>query len=327
MIEQLRGLLSSLEIQPITIVDVGLTALLIYGAFSLIRGTRAVRLVIGVMVLYGVYVAAQFFGLQLLSQVLQAGAFVGLVGVVVVFQPELRRALERIGRVGSLGWLFSPTPSGAIERVAADLARAAAALAAQRHGALIIIERETGLGDTAESGVMLHADLTPELLTTVFMPRSALHDGAVIVRGDRLVAAGVILDLAELAPHSERLGTRHRAAASITEQTDALAIVVSEETGSIALAERGRFVRQLDEERLRVALVTLLRPGGTRAREVLSLPASRRGVHPARPHLRRRTIARPADPLAASASPTPAVRPTPPPGAPVAPAASGGERR
>ena len=149
MIEQLRGLLSSLEIQPITIVDVGLTALLIYGAFSLIRGTRAVRLVIGVMVLYGVYVAAQFFGLQLLSQVLQAGAFVGLVGVVVVFQPELRRALERIGRVGSLGWLFSPTPGGAIERVAADLARAAAALAAQRHGALIIIERETGLGDTA----------------------------------------------------------------------------------------------------------------------------------------------------------------------------------
>ena len=193
MIDQLRGLWSSLEIQPIAIVDVALTALLIYGAFSLIRGTRAVRLVIGVMVLYGVYVAAQFFGLQLLSQVLQAGAFVGLVGVVVVFQPELRRALERIGRVGSLGWLFSPTFGGAVERMARDVARAAASLAAQRHGALIIVERETGLEDTAESGVMLHADLSPELLTTIFMPRSALHDGAVVVRGDRVVAAGVIL--------------------------------------------------------------------------------------------------------------------------------------
>jgi hypothetical protein len=161
---------------------------------------------------------------------------------------------------------------------------------------------------------MLHADLSPELLTTLFMPRSALHDGAVIVRGDRIVAAGVILDLAELPPHSERLGTRHRAAASITEQTDALAIVVSEETGAIALAERGRFVRQLDEERLRVALAALLRPGGARAREALNLPASRRGVHPARPQLRRRVTPR-----------TTAVSPAPP--ASGTPAASGAERR
>jgi len=128
------------------------------------------------------------------------------------------------------------------------------------------------------------------------------------------VAAGVILELAELAPHSERLGTRHRAAASITEQTDALAIVVSEETGAIALAERGRFTRQLDEERLRVALAALLRPGGARARDALNLPASRRSVHPVRPHLRRRATPRPA-----AAPATPAT--------PVAPAASGAERR
>ena len=283
MLDGLTGFISSFEIQPIAIVDVALTALLIYGLFSLIRGTRAVRLVIGVIVLYGVYVAAQFFGLQLLSQVLQTGAVVGLLAIVVVFQPELRRALERIGRVGSLGWLLAPASLDIVERVAAEVARAAVSLAAQRHGALMVLERETGLEDAAETGVMIHADLSVELLETIFMPRTALHDGAVIIRGERLVAAGVVLPLTELTVQTERLGTRHRAALGITEQTDAVVVVVSEESGAISLVERGRIIRNLDEERLARALVSLLRPGPDRSR-VFFLPApSRRGrVH--RPH-------------------------------------------
>jgi diadenylate cyclase len=261
---QLIDLFRSVDVKPTTFLDIGLTALLIYGLFSLIRDTRAVRLVIGVTVLYAVYVAAQLLGLQLLSQILQAGAVVGLFAVVVVFQPELRRALERLGRVGSLGWLLAPSAQGAAERMAAEIARASAGLAADRHGALILIERETGLEDTAETGVMIHADLSAELLRTVFMPRSPLHDGAVIVRGETVLAAGAVIErLSETAPHSHRYGTRHRAALGISEETDALAVVVSEESGAISLVEGGRIVRNLDEDKLRVALITLLRLGGS----------------------------------------------------------------
>lgn len=282
--QQLLDLLSGVELKPTTFIDIGLTALLIYGLFSLIRDTRAVRLVIGVTLLYGVYVVAQFLGLQLLSQILQAAAVAGLFALVVVFQPELRRALERLGHVGSLGWLLAPGQQGAIEHVAAEIAHAASGFAADRHGALIVVERETGLEDTAETGVMMHADLSAELLRTIFMPRSPLHDGAVIVRGDQILSAGAVLPLAEVSPGQERYGTRHRAAFGITEETDALVVVVSEETGAISLVERGRIVRHLDEEQLRVALITLIRLGETR-RAAAAAPAADRWRHLGRPSL------------------------------------------
>src|SRR6476619_8428451 len=132
------------------LVDIGITALLIYWLFSLIRGTRAVSLVIGVTVLFAVYAAARFFGLQLLTQILQAGAVVGLFALVVVFQPELRRALERVGRVGSFNWLFSSTDARTVVHVADEVARAATLLSEDGFGALIVIERETGLEEVAE---------------------------------------------------------------------------------------------------------------------------------------------------------------------------------
>jgi diadenylate cyclase len=274
MLDRLIGFITSLQIEPRAVVDVGLTAILIYGLFSLIRGTRAVRLVIGVTVLYAIYLVAQFFGLDLLSQILQTGAVVGLLALVVVFQPELRRALERIGRIGSLGWLLAPTSGGVVERVAGEVAQAASHLSARHQGALIVFERETGLEDAAEAGVMLHADLSAELLETIFMPRTALHDGAVIVRGDHILAAGAVLELSETAVQEERFGgTRHRAALSISEGTDAVVVVVSEETGAISLVERARFVRGLDEERLRAALIELLGPSNGRGRGPFFLPA------------------------------------------------------
>ena len=243
--DQLIELVKSLQVQPIALLDIGLTALLIYGLFSLIRGTRAVRLVIGVTVLYAIYVLAQAFGLQLLSQILQAGAVVGLLALVVVFQPELRRALAPAARASS-------------ERVGAIVAKGAVALGARKTGALIVIERETGLQDAAETGVMVDAELSVELLETIFTPHSALHDGAAIVRHERIVSAGVVLPLSDSGVYRERFGTRHRAALGITEQTDAVAVVVSEETGSVSLVERGRIVRDLDEPRLGKALVELL---------------------------------------------------------------------
>src|SRR5437762_4187793 len=219
------------QVRPTTLIDIGITALLIYWLFSLIRGTRAVRLVIGVSVLFLVYAAAQALGLRLLSQILQTGAVVGVFALVVVFQPELRRALERIGRVGSLSWLASPAAQRVAERVASEVARAAAVLSAEGHGALLVIERETGLEQIAETGVMIHGDLSADLLRTIFSPKSPLHDGAVLIRGGKVLAAGALLPLGETTIHSERFGTRHRAALGTTEQTDAIVVVVSEENG------------------------------------------------------------------------------------------------
>ena len=273
------------QVRPTTILDVGITALLIYWLFSLIRGTRAVRLIIGVTVLFGVYFAAQALQLRLLTQILQTGAVVGLFALVVVFQPELRRALDRIGRVGSFGWLFS-AESRTADLVSTEVARAAALLSSEGHGALIVIERETGLEEIAESGVMLHADLSADLLRTIFMPRTALHDGAVIVREGRILAAGAVLPLAETTVQSERFGTRHRAALGITEQTDAIVVVVSEENGHVSLVQRARIVRNLNEVQLARSIRSLLQPGDGGLRRVpgggataRSLAELRRAVH------------------------------------------------
>jgi diadenylate cyclase len=248
------------QVRPATLLDIGLTAVLIYWLFSLIRGTRTVRLVIGVTVLFVVYFGAQALTLRLVTQIMQAGAVVGLVAIVVIFQPELRRALERIGRVGSFAWLF-PTENREADQVATAVARAAVLLSGDGHGALIVLERDTGLEEIAETGVMIHGELSVDLLRTIFMPRTALHDGAVIVRGSTIVAAGALLPLAEMTMNTGRLGTRHRAALGITEQTDAVVVVVSEENGQVSLVERARIVRNLGEQQLARAIRALLHAG------------------------------------------------------------------
>jgi diadenylate cyclase len=265
------------QVRPTTLLDIGITALLIYWLFSLIRGTRAVRLVIGVSVLLVVYFVAQALTLRLLTQILQAGAVVGLFALVVVFQPELRRALERIGRVGSFAWLF-PGENTLAAHVAAEVARASSLLSGDGHGALIVLERDTGLEEIAETGVMVHGDLTVDLLRTIFMPRSALHDGAVVVRGNRILAAGALLPLTEMTVHTERFGTRHRAALGITEQTDAVVVVISEENGQVSLVERARIVRNLNELQLARAIRELLDPAADTTRR--SIRARRAGGAP-----------------------------------------------
>jgi diadenylate cyclase len=266
LLAQLRELFGPIfdQVRPSTFLDVGITAVLIYWLFSLIRGTRAVRLVLGVSVLFALYIVAQWLDLRMVSQLLQTGAVVGIFAFVVVFQPELRRGLERIGRVGSFAWLFSPAEQRLAEHVATEVAHAAADLSAQGHGALIVLERETGLEEIAETGVMIHGDLSTDLLETIFMPRTALHDGAVIIRGDKVLAAGALLPLAETTLQSQRFGTRHRAALGITEQTDAVVVVVSEENGQVSLVERARIVRNLNEAQLARAIISLLNPAAAR---------------------------------------------------------------
>jgi diadenylate cyclase len=264
--DQLADLWPRIADEPTVLLDIVLTAALIYGVMSLIQGTRAVRLVIGAIILLLIYAVAQELGLRLLSGIMQAGAVVGLLALVVIFQPELRRGLDRLGRVGSWRWL-APSDSASHQRVASLLAASAAKLSRRRAGALIVVERKTGLGDIAETGVALRADLSSELLTTVFAAGYPLHDGAVIVRGDRIEAAAVMLPLAERDGSLEDYGTRHRAAMGISEQTDAIVIVVSEETGVISLAEGGHFLRDLDEHELRQRLYGLLSPVEAARRE------------------------------------------------------------
>ncbi|MGD8682302.1 MAG: diadenylate cyclase CdaA [Chloroflexota bacterium] len=274
--DQLRDLAADLRIEPSALLDIFLTAVLIYVVLRLIQGTRAVRLAIGAAIVYGVYVIALELDLRLLSGILQTGAVVGLVALVVVFQPELRRGLDRIGRVGS--WAPFGGSESSYRRVAGLLASSAAKLTRRRTGALIVIERDTGLNDMAETGVMMHADLSAELLASLFAPGYPLHDGAVLVRGDEIVAAGMMLPVAEREASLERYGTRHRAALGVTEQTDAVAIVVSEESGAISLAVGSSITRGLDEDELRQRLYGLLAPNdvGSRARR---LPWRRNGNH------------------------------------------------
>ncbi|MCV0404051.1 MAG: diadenylate cyclase CdaA [Chloroflexi bacterium] len=266
MIDAIRDFFETyLRGRPTSIIDIGLVAFVIYWLFILIRGTRAVRIVIGLSILYLVYLAALLFGFDLLRRLMETAAVVGLFAVVVVFQPELRRALEQIGRIGSVNRFFVSTEVASAERVAREISRAARILAGSRHGALIALERETGLQDLAsESGVPVHADLRAELLVTIFYRGTALHDGAVIISGEQITSAGVLLPLSQNVLDSERYGTRHRAAIGISEQTDAVVVVVSEETGSISLVVRGRIERNLTEEHLRRRIFNLIRPQAPR---------------------------------------------------------------
>ncbi len=242
------------------VLDILLVAVFIYYVLVLIRGTRAVQLLIGVLVLVAVYGIAVGLRLRLTQFVLQNIFVFGLIAIAVVFQPELRRVLGQIGQLGPLNRFLAPTPDEEVDHVVDELVRSALLISEAKHGALIVVERATGLQDYSETGVPVNGKLTAELLASIFMTRSPLHDGAVIVRGGSIVAAACLLPLEDTQERSaHRYGMRHRAALSITGQTDAVVVVVSEETQAISVASNGRMIGALDEERLRRVLTSLLR--------------------------------------------------------------------
>jgi len=241
-------------------LDILIVAVFIYYLLILIRGTRAVQLLIGVLVLVLIYQIATWAQLTLTTLLLQALFAVALVALVVVFQPELRRALGQLGQLGPLNRLLAPGSEEELEGIVDELVRAALLISEAKHGALIVLERATGLQDYSETGVPVNGKLTAELLASIFMTRSPLHDGAVIVRGGQILAAACLLPLEESADRgAHRYGMRHRAALSISAQTDAIVVVVSEETQAISIAAGGRIIGALDEERLRRVLSSLLR--------------------------------------------------------------------
>ncbi len=249
-----------------SLLDILIVAVLLYWLLSLIAGTSAATLVRGILTLLALgFILSNVFNLTMLQFLLRASIPALIFAIPVLFAPELRRALEQLGRAGSL--IPRTNVISTNSRLADTVAAAAQQLAERRFGALLVIERSTPLGDYAASGVAMDALLSADLLLNIFWPNSPLHDGAVIVHGDRVVAAAVVLPLAR-SPTVEHMGTRHRAGVGITEISDAIAVVVSEETGQIALANAGRMVRNLSEPRLRKVLSILERsPGGSNGRE------------------------------------------------------------
>jgi diadenylate cyclase len=238
--------------EPQHLLDILLVSILIYLVLRIFRGTQAIQLLRGMLVV-GIV-------LLILASVVELTAFNWLLGVSlpvflfaipVIFQPELRRALERVGRTAPLA--MRRTESASKQRVVTEVVRAVEDMSERKHGALIVFEGSTGLADAVERGVPLNAILSTELLTTIFYPNTSLHDGAIIVRGDTVAAASCVLPLTQRELSDSQLGTRHRAAIGITEQSDAMSVVVSEETGSISVARNGRILR-LDSSRLRKLL-------------------------------------------------------------------------
>lgn len=244
-----------------SLLDVAVVAFLIFWLLGVAQGTRATSLIRGAIIFLAlVYILGTVFDLATLNWILAHTWPALLVAIPVIFQPELRRALEQLGHTGSrLRESFPANIDTGAELAIDEIVRAAGQLARQRYGALMVIERESGLQDYAESGVPVDAKLTRQLLINIFYPNSPLHDGAVLTRGDRIVAASVVLPLTDNISASSQLGTRHRAAIGVSEDSDALAVVVSEETGQIAVAHSGRLIRGLDQDRLRRVLRTLMR--------------------------------------------------------------------
>jgi uncharacterized protein (TIGR00159 family) len=258
---ELTWLLSRLS-EPRSLIDIAVVTGLFYWLLWVAQGTRATQLLRGATIfLIAAVFLARTLDLNTLTWIMDRMWPALIVAVPVLFQPELRRALEQLGHTGS--WLRTSLPASSEQPELAnsidEIVRSAAQLSRLRYGALMVLERETGLQDYADRGVALDALVSRQLLVTIFFPNSPLHDAAVLIRDTRIVAGSVVLPLTDNISAMSNLGTRHRAAIGVTEDSDALAVVVSEETGQISVAHHGRLIRNLDQDRLRRVLRTLTR--------------------------------------------------------------------
>ena len=236
---------------PVEIIDVAVVAFLLYQVLRLLRGTQGTQILVGLILLAVVGILSTTFNLVLLSWLFRNATFFILIAVIVMFQPELRRGLDQLGRMTRIGRPLSRYNAGQYNQAISEAIRATERLSMKKQGALIAFEREVGLEDYAATGVRINGEISAEMLQSIFFPNSPLHDGAVIVRGNRVIAAGCLLPLPEEGTVRERLGTRHRAALGLSLASDALVLVVSEETGNISVVEEGKISRNLDPDSLR----------------------------------------------------------------------------
>lgn len=266
-------------------LDVIVVSIIIYNGIKLVRETRAEQLIKGIVVLLIGWVLSYYLNLHMLGSLLNYLFQFSVFALLVVFQPELRRALEQIGRSGlsnSKGWFSGVKDGESLRKQQAKginaVVEAAVSLQKQKTGALIVFERQTKLGDIADTGTILNADPSAQLIGNVFFNKAPLHDGAMIIRDGSIYAAGCILPLTKSDKISLDLGTRHRAAIGMSENSDAMVVTVSEETGQISIAVNGVLTRNYTRETLRSELESLLIPEPTDAGERLSrkIPSIRR---------------------------------------------------
>jgi diadenylate cyclase len=244
----------------VEIIDVLVVAFVLYQLLRLLRGTQGIQILVGLVLLAVVGVLATQLNLVLLSWLFKNAGFFILIGVIVMFQPELRRALDQLGRLGKIGGPLTGYSTRLYSQAISEAIRAVERLSTRKNGALIAFERDVGLEDYAATGVRINGEISAEFLQSIFYPNSPLHDGAVIVRGNLIIAAGCLLPLPEEGVVRERLGTRHRAALGLSLASDALVLVVSEETGAISVIEEGKITRNLDGDGLR-RVVSVKVPG------------------------------------------------------------------
>ena len=242
------------------LIDILIVSVIVYYLINLIRETRAMQLVKGIIFLFIAFFLSQWLKLNALNYILGGAMQIGAFAVIVIFQPELRNLLERMGRfkVGRIIDFASDTTEDDLHRVIDSIAQAAANMSATKTGALIVMERATRLGEYISTGTMLDANVSSGLLENIFVPNTPLHDGAVIIRNNKIVPAGCLLPLTANNNLSRDLGTRHRAAIGLSEVTDAVIIVVSEETGKISIALNGSLTRNLSRESLAKALKKIM---------------------------------------------------------------------
>ena len=264
----------------IDLLDILLVTFVFYQVYRLMRGTRATQMFTGLLVLMVTGSLAQLMGMSGITWLIQSIGAMWAVAFVILFQPELRRALTRLGQLGLLRTFFK---SGS-EKMVSEVTRAAMELSRRRFGGLIVFQRTTGIRGVIETGVQLQAEVTWDLLVSIFFPRTPLHDGAVIISEGTIIAARCILPLSQNVPPESTLGTRHRAAIGITEDVDAVTVVISEETGSVSVVEGGKFIgRDLDEATLKSEITGLLYPRSGLGVKISSTEPTEETAAPAMP--------------------------------------------
>ncbi len=235
------------------IVDILVVWFVIYKLIMLVRGTKAVQLLKGIFIIIVVKVASSFLHLQTVEWITDQALTWGFLAIIIIFQPELRRALESLGR-GNIFIRLGTRIEKEQHNLVDSILKSTNYMARRRIGALISIAKDTGMEDYIETGIPLHANISSQLLINIFIPNTPLHDGAVIIRGNEIASAASYLPLSDSPFLSKELGTRHRAALGISEVTDSLTIVVSEETGGISVTKNGELFREVSEERLKEIL-------------------------------------------------------------------------
>lgn len=252
LISTIKGL------SPSAILDIAVVSYIFYKGYMLIKETRAEQLLKGILLIAALIPISSLLQLNMLYWILSNTITIGVIAIIIIFQPEIRRALEHLGR-SAFSDRHIMEDDEIMDKVITEIVNAVENLSATRTGALIVIEQTTGLGEVISTGTKLDAVVTSALLENIFVVNTPLHDGATIIRNDRIVAAGCFLPLTNNNDISKSLGTRHRAALGISENSDGLIIIVSEETGTVSLAVNGKLTRRYDKDRLKDILIRIIK--------------------------------------------------------------------